>query len=96
MEDDKTLLALAEEFYEANTQVCDGLAGELKAAGAEDTALDDLVLDGADHGGRDSDEASSVNNQGFALQIACILEGNGVDVGARLVRAAAPSTAPRA
>lgn len=93
---EKTLLKLAEEFHEANPELCDGLAAELKAAGAEDTALDELVLVGAENDDRDTDEASSVNHQGFALQVASILEGNGIEEGTRLVRAAIPAAAPRA
>lgn len=90
-----TLLTLAEEFYGANAPLCDALSAELKAAGASEQVLDDLVHDGADKDGRDGDEASSVNNQGYPLQIACILDGNGIEEGTRLVRAAIPSTAPR-
>lgn len=95
-DEEKTLLTLAEEFHEANPELCDELAAELKAAGAEDTVLDELVLEGAENAGRDTDEASSVNNQGLALQIASILEGNGIEAGTRLVRAEIPSAAPRA
>lgn len=93
--DDTTLLALAEQFYEGNTELCDGLSAELKAGGAADDALDELILEGAENDARDSDEASSVNNQGLAIQVASLLEGNGIEEGTRLVRAAIPTAAPR-
>jgi hypothetical protein len=94
-DEDATLLALAERFYEDNTGLCDGLAGELQAGGASGEALDELILESAENDRRDSDEASSVNNQGLALQVASLLEGNGIEEGTRLVRGAIPAAAPR-
>lgn len=94
-EKDQTLLALAERFYGDNTGLCDGLAAELRSGGAPDDALDELVLESAENDRRDDGEASSVNNQGLALQVASLLEGNGVDEGTRLVRGAIPAAAPR-
>lgn len=91
-----TLLALAEQFYEGNAELCDGLAAELRAAGASDGALDELILESAENDLRDDAEASSVNNQGQAMQVASLLEGNGIDEGTRLVRGAMPTAAPRA
>ncbi|GJD90891.1 hypothetical protein BHAOGJBA_4435 [Methylobacterium hispanicum] len=94
--ENNTLHQLAEEFHGANADICDGLAAELKAAGADQHALDDIVHDGAENDGRDVDEASDVDNQGFSLQAASILEGNGIEEGTRLVRSAMPAAAPRA
>lgn len=94
-DEDTTLLALAERFYEGNTVLCDELAAELVSAGASEHALDELILESAENDRRDDDEASSVNNQGLALQVASLLEGNGIDEGTRLVRGAIPASAPR-
>jgi len=90
----KTLLELAEGYYAANAVACDGLVDELKAAGLDENALDETVHEGADNDDRDSDEASSVNNQGMAMQVASILEGNGAEEGSRIVRGVIPGPRP--
>ncbi len=91
-----TLLFQAEEFYEANTAVCDSLVAEAKAAGAAEDFLDELIHDGVDNEGLDdSEEGSWVNNAGMAFQIASILEGNGIEQGSRIVREAFAPAAPR-
>jgi hypothetical protein len=90
-----TLLLQAEEFYEANTALCESLAAEAKAAGADEGFLDEVIHEGADNEGLDSEEASSVNNAGPALQVASILEGNGIEQGSRIVREAFGGAAPR-
>jgi hypothetical protein len=85
------LLADAERYYETNREVVDGIVAELKAAGVDDSALDDIAHDVAEEV-----EASELNNAGFALQVASALEGNGVEDGRRIVLEAADvKTAPR-
>lgn len=91
-----TLLLAAEEFYDANKDLVDGLVAEVQAAGADESCLDELIHEGAEAASAPSEEASSVNNQGLAFQIACILEGNGKDQGAEIVRQAAGANSPRA
>jgi hypothetical protein len=95
-DEETTLLASAERFYEDNAKLCDDLAAELVSAGAPQDALDELIHESAENDGRDSDEASSVNNQGLALQVASLLEGNGIEEGTRIVRGAIPAAAPKA
>jgi len=96
MSNDKTLLTLAEEFYEANTKVVDDLVAELRAAGVTEEALDGLIHDGAEEEKRDSEEASSVNNHGLTFQVASIMEGNSIREGERIIREAAGlSSAPK-
>lgn len=89
-----TLLYLAETFYDQNTELVDALVREMKSAGAEEDCLDELIHEGAEAASAPSEEASSVNNQGMALQVACILEGNGKEAGAALVRDAAGISSP--
>ena len=93
---DETLLKQAEDFYEANTALVDGLVAEIQAAGADESCLDELIHEGAEAASAPSEEASSVNNQGLAFQVACILQGNGPSEGADIVRRAAGATGPRA
>lgn len=95
-DEETTLLAAAESFYAGNAKLCDDLVAELASAGAPEDALDELIHESADNDGRDADEASSVNNQGMALQVASLLEGNGIEQGTRIVRGAMPTAAPRA
>lgn len=90
-----TLLHDAEKFYEANAAKVDALVVEVQAAGADETALDEIVHEGAESAGIDSEEASAVNNHGLAFQISSILEGNGLEEGTRIIRAATGSSGPR-
>lgn len=91
-----TLLRAAEEFYAGNQALVDGLVAEVQAAGADESCLDDLIHEGAEAASAPSEEASSVNNQGLAYQIACILEGNGKEQGADIVRQASGANSPKA
>lgn len=80
-----TLLKRAEDFYRENGDLVDGIVASLKGRGAPDHLLDEMIHEGAENEGLDSEEASSLNNQGHALQVASVLEGNGVEQGARLI-----------
>jgi hypothetical protein len=79
----------AEDFYKANTAAVDAIVEGLRSRGVPDSALDELIHEGAENDGVDSEEASSLNNQGFSHQVAWILQGNGMADGAALVEKAA-------
>lgn len=80
-----TLLKRAEDFYRDNRDLVDDIVATLKGRGAPDHLLDELVHEGAENEGVDSEEASALNNQGHAFQVASLLEGNGVEQGTRLI-----------
>lgn len=90
-----TLLKLAEDYYAANTAACDEIVARLKSTGCEDSALDELIAEGAENDGRSEDEASDVNNAGPALQVASLIEGNGPEAAERLIEGVIAEQAPR-
>lgn len=79
-------ISLADNFYDRNRSLVDGLVTELKAAGLNESDLDELVHDSAANGGFESEDASSLNNQGMELQVAFILEGDGIEAGSTMLR----------
>ena len=84
---DVTMLAEAEAFYETNKAEVDAIVAELGSASVEDHALDEVVHEMADDANIDSEEASSLNNQGLAYQVASILQGFGKAEGLDRIRA---------
>ena len=67
----------AHDYYAANKEKVDAIVDGLKASGAPDHALDDILHDMAAENDEPEDSASSVNNDGFAFQVAAILDGYG-------------------
>lgn len=81
-----TLLKSAEDFYAANTALVDGIVSDLEARGAGDGMLDELIHEAAENGRFSSDDASNVNNQGLTLQVASLIEGNGLEQAKALIQ----------
>jgi hypothetical protein len=90
-----TLLKLAENFYASNTKTCEDLADRIKSAGGDENALDELIHESAEEEKRDSEEASDVNNSGLALQVASLIEGNGLDEATKLIDGVIAGLSPK-
>lgn len=89
-----SLLESAQTYYSDNTAAVDAIVAEIKAQGLDETALDEAVHEGAENGNFASEDASEVNNQGLALQVASILEGNGIAGGRKVIEDAVAESIP--
>ena len=83
-----------EEYLGANKALIDDIEQHLRSRGVPDDALDEMVHSASDNidpenSGASSWASDSVNNEGFRMQIAFILQENGIEEGRVMIEEAA-------